>query len=216
MRPFLLILCLVCLNSTNQFSRSTFDKPSLKSLHPFCGTRPDRLQRELQRSRDLRAVRQFRAQRQALSAAAGATQDVGQIAVIEDDGTIVTTQNPFDLPSVTLRLAPAGPGGSYLLSQRQETIGSSFGTAVNLGTTTAARSLSPVGFVFRSSEQLISAYSSTPTETSLLARRTTPQPTGILPASTEVLLASVVSSRTLIQQPDAAVFFTTHCPIASS
>ena len=132
MRPFLLIVCLLCFNSTNQFSRSTFDKPSLKSLHPFCGTRPDRLQHELQRSRDLRAVREFRAQRQALGAAAGATQDVGQIAVIEDDGTIVTTQNPFDLPSAAVRLAPAGPGGSYLLSQRQETIGSSFGTAVNL------------------------------------------------------------------------------------
>ena len=132
MRPFLLILCLVCVNATNHFSRSTFDRP-LKSLHSFCGTRPDGLQRELQRSRDLRAVRQFRAQRHALSAAAGATQDVGQIAVIEDDGTIVTTQNPFDLPSVTLRLAPVGPGGSYLLSQRQETIGSSFGTRVSLG-----------------------------------------------------------------------------------
>ena len=132
MRPFVLVLCLVCLNSTNQFSRSTFDKTSLKSPHSFCGTRPDRLQRELQRSRDLRAFRQFRAQRQALSAAAGATQDVGQIAVIEDDGSIVTTQNPFDLPSLTLRLSPTGPGGSYLLSQRQETIGSNFGTAINL------------------------------------------------------------------------------------
>ena len=52
--------------------------------------------------------------------------------MIEDDGTIVTTQNPFDLPSLTLRLGPTGPGGSYLLSQRQETMGSSFGTAVSL------------------------------------------------------------------------------------
>jgi hypothetical protein len=56
---------------------------------------------------------------------------MGQIAVIEDDGTIVTPQDPFDLPSLTLRLSPAGPG-SYLLSQRQETIGSSFGTALSL------------------------------------------------------------------------------------
>ncbi|HEU0004824.1 MAG TPA: IPT/TIG domain-containing protein, partial [Terriglobia bacterium] len=105
----------------------------MKSSHPLCGTRPDGLQRELQRSRDLRAVRQFRAQRQALSVAAGATQDLGQIAVIEDDGTIVTTQNPFDLPSLTLRLSPVSQPGSYLLSQRQESIGSGFGTAVNLG-----------------------------------------------------------------------------------
>jgi IPT/TIG domain-containing protein len=52
--------------------------------------------------------------------------------VIEDDGTIVTPQNPFDLQSVTLRLSPAGPGASYQLSQRQETIGSSFGTSVAL------------------------------------------------------------------------------------
>jgi hypothetical protein len=132
MKRFFLILCLLSLNSSSHFSRSNLDKVSPKSSHPFCGTRPDRLQRELQRSRDLRAVRQFRAQRQALSATAGATQDVGQIAVIEDDGTIVTAQNPFDLPSLTLRLGPVGPGGSYLLSQRQETIGSSFGTRVTL------------------------------------------------------------------------------------
>jgi hypothetical protein len=57
---------------------------------------------------------------------------MGQLAVIEDDGTIVTTQNPFDLPSLTLRLSPTGSAGSYLLSQRPETIGSSFGTAVSL------------------------------------------------------------------------------------
>jgi len=132
MRRFVLILCLLSLNSSSHLSRSTFEKSSLKSLHPFCGTRPDRLQRELQRARDLRAVRQFRAQRQALSAAAGATQDLGHVAVIEDDGTIVTQQNPFDLPALTLRLSPAGTGGSYLLSQRQETIGSSFGSAVTL------------------------------------------------------------------------------------
>ena len=77
-------------------------------------------------------VRQFRAQRQALGAVSGATQDVGQIAVIEDDGTIVTTQNPFDLPSIAVRLSPMGSGGSYLLSQRAETLGGNFGTAVNL------------------------------------------------------------------------------------
>lgn len=132
MRRLFLIVCLLCLNSGSHFSRSNFDKVSSKPSHAFCGTRPDRLQHELQRSLDLRAVRQFRAQRQALSAAAGATQDVGQIAVIEDDGTIVTRQNPFDLQPVTLRLSPAGPGGSYLLSQRQETIGGSFGTSVAL------------------------------------------------------------------------------------
>jgi len=132
MRRFFLILCLLSLNSSSHLSRSNFDKASPKSSHPFCGTRPDRFQRELQRARDLRAVRQFRAQRQALSTAAGATQDVGQIAVIEDDGTIVAPQNPFDLPSLTLRVNPVGLGGSYLLSQRQETIGSSFGTRVTL------------------------------------------------------------------------------------
>jgi IPT/TIG domain len=132
MKPFVLILCLLVLNSSNALARSNFDKASRKSQHAFCGTRPDRLQRELQRSRELHAVRQFRAQREALSAAAGATQDVGQIAVVEDDGTIVSPQNPFDLPSVTLRLSPTGPGGSYLLSQRQETIGTNFGARVTL------------------------------------------------------------------------------------
>ena len=77
-------------------------------------------------------LRQMRGQQQALIATAGATQDQGQVAVIEDDGTIVTAQNSFDLPALTLRLTPTGSSGNYLLSQRQETIGSAFGNAVNL------------------------------------------------------------------------------------
>src|SRR5262245_66657837 len=119
MRRFVLVLCLACLNPTSQLSRSTLRTPQ-KSSHPFCGTHSGRLEHELQRSRDLRAIGEFRSQSQPLSAASGATQDVGQIAVIEDDGSIVTAQNPFDLPSLTVRLAPAGNGGSYLLSQRPE------------------------------------------------------------------------------------------------
>ncbi|MCI0423750.1 MAG: IPT/TIG domain-containing protein [Acidobacteria bacterium] len=132
MKRLFLIPCLLAVATTSHFARSTSENRPQKSSHPFCGTTLDRVQRELQRSRDLRMVRQFRAERQALSTAAGATQDMGQIAVMEDDGTIVTAQNPFDLPAVTLRLSPAGSGGSYLLSQRQETVGSNLGTALTL------------------------------------------------------------------------------------
>jgi hypothetical protein len=130
-RRFSLILCLLAWSLSKQLSRSGVEEPPPKSVHPFCGTRPDRLQHELQLSRSLRAMRQLVTRREALTTAANATQDVGQIAVIEDDGTIVTPKNPFDLTGSTLRLAPVSPG-SYLLSQRQETVGGSFGTPLSL------------------------------------------------------------------------------------
>jgi len=126
------LFCLLALSPSSSDARSNYARVSSTSQHPFCGTRPDRLQRELQRSRDLRAARQSRLQPEALSAAAGATQDVGNIAVIEDDGSIVTAQNPFDLTSVTLRLSPTGTSDSYQLSQRQQTLGTSFGSRLTL------------------------------------------------------------------------------------
>jgi hypothetical protein len=114
----------------------------------FCGTYPGRVAREQARSRDLRRVAESREKRQALTLAANATEDRGQIAVIEDDGSIVFPQNPFDLPAATLRLTPEGASGSYRLTQRQETIGSNFGTQVVLADDDTHQIPFPANFQF--------------------------------------------------------------------
>src|SRR6266478_1765503 len=46
----------------------------------------------------------------------GVNDDVGDVAVIADNGLIITERNSFDLPSTTLRFEPAG-GHSYAVSR---------------------------------------------------------------------------------------------------
>src|SRR5262249_30475474 len=87
----------------------------------FCGTYPGRTQDELRKSKDLRILTAARRKKLGLSELSadrlGATRDVGQIAVIEDDGSIVLPNNPFDLTNTVLHLAPAGLG-SYTLTRQ--------------------------------------------------------------------------------------------------
>ncbi len=128
-RCFLAVFLLLVVTD-NHFPRSNFERRFQNQ--GFCGTYPGRVLREQARSRDLRRVAASRADQQSIRLAANATQDIGQIAVIEDDGTIVSPQNGFDLPAATLRLSPVGPGGSYMFTQRPETIGSDFGTQITL------------------------------------------------------------------------------------
>jgi hypothetical protein len=61
----------------------------------------------------------------------GATRDVGQIAVIEDDGTIILPNNPFDLTNTVLHVAPAGQA-SYTLTRQAGTLNPNLGTALSL------------------------------------------------------------------------------------
>jgi IPT/TIG domain len=131
MKRCFLVCFLIFSLADPQFSRGLTNRP-VASQHSFCGTHHDRVRDELQRSRDLRRVIEFRFSRRELTVVAGATQDIGQIAVIEDDGTIVSPQNPFDLPAQTLRLSPEGATGNYHLAQRAETLGSQFGTQLTL------------------------------------------------------------------------------------
>src|SRR5262249_31681494 len=101
----------------------------------FCGTYPGRTQDELRKSKDLRILTAARRKKLGLSELSadrlGATRDVGQIAVIEDDGSIVLPNNPFDITNTVLHLAPAGLG-SYTLTRQTGALNSSVGNPLSL------------------------------------------------------------------------------------
>ncbi len=67
-----------------------------------------------------------------LTAAPGATQDVGEIAVIEDQGDIITPANALDLKGVGLTFRPAASGG-YNIASGPSTFQSTLGTRLTLG-----------------------------------------------------------------------------------
>src|SRR3974377_2484251 len=83
--------------ATDGLSHSISPRLSASSDHSFCGTYPGRVHDELRKARNLRQIIEGRRLRTALAASSNATQDVGNIAVIEDDGTIVSPANQFDL-----------------------------------------------------------------------------------------------------------------------
>jgi hypothetical protein len=128
------ILCFVllglCLPATH-FSHSLRARPNRKTQHSFCGTYPASIRDELRRFRELRAVIQARKPQMALSTASGATQDVYHIAVIEDDGNIVTDSNPLDVAGKDLKLLPSG-SGTYTLARQDGTVNQDFGTRLSL------------------------------------------------------------------------------------
>jgi hypothetical protein len=61
-----------------------------------------------------------------------ATEDVGEIAVIQDEGDVVTPANAFDLQQSGLRFAPRA-GGSYDVSRTDAAFRAALGDAVTLG-----------------------------------------------------------------------------------
>ena len=86
------------------------------SSHAFCGTYRGRLQDQLRRDAEIRLwASQQRKNRSLEAAAASASKDVFDIAIIEDDGTIITPVNLFDLENNQVRLTPSTTG-SFLLS----------------------------------------------------------------------------------------------------
>src|SRR5262245_14597650 len=97
----------------------------------FCGTYPGRTQDELRKSKDLRILTAARRKKLGLIERLSATRDVGQIAVIEDDGSIVLPNNPFDLTNTVLHLAPAGLG-SYTLTRQTGALNPSLGNPLSL------------------------------------------------------------------------------------
>lgn len=60
------------------------------------------------------------------------TEDVGEIAVIQDEGDVVTPANAFDLQQTGLRYAPRSGGGNDI-SRTDASFRTALGDAVTLG-----------------------------------------------------------------------------------
>jgi hypothetical protein len=99
--------------------------------HSFCGTYPDRLEHDLRKYKDLRLLQAARSKRMALASVGGSMEDIDNIAVIEDDGTIVTPFNFFDLKGKAVRFTPVAAAGSYRVSIRQADLNPDFGTKLS-------------------------------------------------------------------------------------
>ncbi len=107
-------------------------QPLQQKGHSFCGTYPDRLEHDLRKYKDLRLLRTARSKRMALATVGGSMEDIDNIAVIEDDGTIVTPFNFFDLKGKAVRFTPVAAAGSYRVSIRQADLNPDFGNKLSL------------------------------------------------------------------------------------
>ena len=103
-RTFVVCLCWMLFIPWHAFSASPNRKRIQDSTLGYCGTYPGRLQDELRKSQDLRTLAAARKRKLGLPQKLGATRDVGQIAVVEDDGSIILPNNPFDLTNTVLHL----------------------------------------------------------------------------------------------------------------
>jgi hypothetical protein len=74
-----------------------------------------------------------------------ASQDIGEIAVLEDDGTLFLRQNAFDLRNVTLRFERNG-GGGYDVTRLDPSFRQSIGGPLTLSDDDASRQ--PMAFAF--------------------------------------------------------------------
>ncbi len=146
-RYFSALLVLIACFSTEGFSRSTSPRPSRLSNHPFCGAYPGRIFDELRKAKAVRQVLELRRSPLALRTNSLATGDVGNIAIIEDDGTIVSQANPFDLADTNLKMTPNGPG-AYALSFQVGSVNQKFGTKLALTDDDFREIAFPTGFQF--------------------------------------------------------------------
>ena len=131
MKRLMFTLCWILSLPSFSHSASAVRKRMEEAAHPYCGTYRGRTQDELQKTKDLRILIEARKRKLGLLPTVGASRDVGQIAVIEDDGSIVLGNNPFDLSNTVLRLRPAG-SGSYTLSRQSGSLNTNFGTGITL------------------------------------------------------------------------------------
>jgi hypothetical protein len=81
------------------------------------------------------------------TAAAAAAQDVGNIAVLQDDGSLITSPNPFDLRGVGLRFQ-RNLGGGYDAVKIDPAFRSSLGGRLTLGDDDTTRADVPFAFPF--------------------------------------------------------------------
>ncbi len=100
-----------------------------------CGTNPQRDRDALARARyhESRTKLMERLGRHPLTqaGAASSTADVGDVAVIEDDGTVITEINRFDLAGKSIRFEPTG-SGSYRAVASISTYDSTAGISLTL------------------------------------------------------------------------------------
>jgi hypothetical protein len=146
-RTFVVCLCWMLLIPSHAFSASLNRKRIQDSTVGYCGTYPGRTQDELRKSQDLRTLTAARKRKLGVPQRLGATRDVGQIAVIEDDGSIILPNNPFDLTNTVLHLAPAGLA-SYTLTRQSGTLNTNLGTSLSLTDDAAQQMSFQGGFQF--------------------------------------------------------------------
>jgi hypothetical protein len=130
-RKLIILFCGLLSLSSWLHSASAIKKRMEEAGHPYCGTYPGRVQDELRKAKDLRRLIEARKRTLSLASTVGASRDAGQIAVIEDDGSIILTSNPFDLANTVLRLTPAG-SGAYTIGRQSGSLNTNFGTRITL------------------------------------------------------------------------------------
>ena len=83
-----------------------------------------------------------------------ATEDVGEIAVIQDEGDVVTPANAFDLQQTGLRYTPR-PGGGYDVSRTDAAFRATLGDAVTLADDDSVSRTVPFTFNFYGRSQSV-------------------------------------------------------------
>ena len=131
MKQLIITLCWILSLPSFSHSASAVRKRVEEGAHPYCGTYSGRTVDELRKVKDLRILLEARKKKLGLATTVGASRDVGHIAVIADDGSIVLPSNPFDLSNTVLRLTPLGPG-SYTVSRQSGSLNTNFGTSITL------------------------------------------------------------------------------------
>jgi hypothetical protein len=112
---------------------SKFPRRAADSSHSFCGAYPGRVHDEMRKAKDVQKVLRARRVQAALAETSHPlAQDIGNVAVIEDDGTIVALANPFDLANLGLKMGSNG-SGSYTITRQASSINQNFGTRLSLG-----------------------------------------------------------------------------------
>jgi hypothetical protein len=81
-----------------------------------------------------------------------ASQDIGEIAVLEDDGTLFLRQNAFDLRNLSLRFERNGSGG-YDITRGDPAFRQSIGSRLTLTDDDASRQTLPFAFQFYGQQQ---------------------------------------------------------------
>ena len=89
--------------------------------------------------------------RTSITSPAPVSEDVGEIAVIQDTGDLILAQNPYDVRSMGLRFTRSG--GSYTLSRIDGNFRSALGNRVTLGDDDSVQVAIPFSFPFYGTAQ---------------------------------------------------------------